>query len=188
MPRAPSPYWKHVTSLEESNRKTRLQAVRCNFCSGKFYASSATRIKDHMDSCEMAPRLDEGVEMESSLRASVANITTPDATQSSFASINRKITDSVDSINESTVQQLDELIGDAIFTGGIPFRFIENPAFNKFIRKIRPSYELPTRYRLCNDILDNMFSNVERKMAEEIQRAKYVSIATDAWTILMISR
>ena len=79
------------------------------------------------------------------------------------------------------MQLLDGLIGDdAFFTGGVPFASSRS-AFKKFIKKIRPSYELPTRYRLC-EMLDDTYVRVKGMMTQEIQRAKYVSIATDAWT------
>ena len=130
----------------------------------------------------MAGDLDEDVQSEAGSHVSQAYTATTVATQSSIISNNRRITDWADSIYASTVQLLDGLIGDdAFFTGGVPFRFIQNPAFKKFIKKIRPSYELPTRYRLC-EILDDTYVRVKGMMTQEIQRAKYISIATDAWT------
>ena len=128
----------------------------------------------------MAGDLDEDAQSEAGAHVSQAYTATTVATQSSIVGNNRRITDWADSIDASTVQQLDGLIGEAFFTGGVPFRFIENPAFRKFIKKIRPSYELPTRYRLCNEILDDTYARVKGMMTQEIQRAKYVSIATDA--------
>ena len=47
---------------------------------------------------------------------------------------------------------------------------------------MRPSYGLPSRHRLCNDILDDTHNSVKTKKAEVVRRAKYASIATDAWT------
>ena len=182
MPRAPSPYWKCVTVLEEPDGKSRMQAVRCNYCFAKFFTSSATRIKQHMDNCDLARDLDEDIQTEVNTSSSVVDSFTAVATLSSSESNNMRMTSWVDSINSSTVRRLDALIGEAFFTGGIPFRFIENPALVKFIKTIRPSYELPNRHRLCNEILEETFTSVKSKMAVEIASAKYVSITTDAWT------
>ena len=129
----------------------------------------------------MAQHLHEDVQVEGSSHSPSADTASVVATPAIVANKCR-ITDWADSIDASTVKQLYSLIGEAFFTGGVPFRFIENSALKKFVKAMRPSYELPSRHRLCNDILDDTHDSVKMKMTEAVRRGKYVSIATDAWT------
>ena len=157
MPRAQSAYWEHVTRVADTTRKPTSQLViRCNFCYATFRAGSATRVKEHVDEYEMAQHLREDVQVEGSSHSPSADIASVVATPA-IVTNNRRITDWANSIDASTVKQLDSLIGAAFFTGGVPFRFIENSALKKFVKAMRPNFPL-----------------------EAVRRAKYVSIAADA--------
>lgn len=46
---------------------------------------------------------------------------------------------------------------------------------------------MPSRYILSNTLLDAQYSEVQKKLKEELESAKYVSITTDGWTSISIT-
>ena len=94
----------------------------------------------------------------------------------------RKITDWADRISEAEKKQVDRELSLAFFSGGVPFRFIENPHLLRAMNILRAAYEPPSRRQICNRMLDDCHSSIEADMNAEITKAAYVSVATDAWT------
>ena len=87
--------------------------------------------------------------------------------------------DSVDAVKQ---KKLDHLLAEAFYTGGVPFRFIENKYFQQFVTALKPVYTLPSRKALANDILDEVYAKTQKAVGTPIEESKYVNIVYDGWT------
>lgn len=63
-----------------------------------------------------------------------------------------------------------------------PFSVVEDAGFKDLINYLEPGYKMPSRYILSNILLDAQYSQVQKKLIEELESAKYVSLTTDGWT------
>lgn len=109
-------------------------------------------------------------------------------------------TNSVIKTNETNLQQTklstfikrpvavvrEKKINDFIFKMIVkdlqPFSVVEDAGFKDLINYLEPGYKIPSRYLLSNTLLDAQYSEVQKKLKEELESAKYVSITTDGWT------
>ena len=93
-----------------------------------------------------------------------------------------KITDWASRMSDSERKQCDTELALAFFSGGVPFRFIENPHLLRATGLLRPGYKPPSRRQLSNQLLDDCYSSLQAEISTEMSKATYVSLATDAWT------
>lgn len=66
-----------------------------------------------------------------------------------------------DSVTHSENDELDKLLARAIFASAAPLQLVENPYWSLFFSKIRPSYKIPSRYRISNGLLNNEYEHVK---------------------------
>ena len=91
-----------------------------------------------------------------------------------------KVTDWAAKITENEKMRCDKELSLAFFSGGVPFRFIENPHLLRAMGILRPGYELPSRRQLSDRMLDDCYASLQAEMNADISKAMYVSLATDA--------
>lgn len=63
-----------------------------------------------------------------------------------------------------------------------PFSVVKDEGFKALINYLEPGYKMPSRYILSNTLLDAQYSEAQKKLKDELENAKYVSITTDGWT------
>ena len=77
----------------------------------------------------------------------------------------------------------DELLSEAIYSSGIPFSFVENPAFIAFLNRLRPAYKPPTRWRVANTLLEEAYDRTKLHMEKVLEDAgRQVTLVSDGWT------
>ena len=61
-----------------------------------------------------------------------------------------------------TQRGLEGLLAKAFVSGNIPWNFIKNPFFGRFIHQLRPNFDLKSRKTLSNTILDRVCDTEDR--------------------------
>lgn len=62
---------------------------------------------------------------------------------------------------------------------------MENPAFQRFLSRLRPAYKPPTRYKLAGPLLDTTYTKTKLAMAAVLQNsAKQITLVSNGWTNL----
>ena len=195
-----SDLWKYATVVVPAAGRD-LRTVKCIFCLCEYKTNNATRISAHLKSCKfvdgdlpflsdqstkdkgkaVAP-LETAVASTSAVASTctAANVSGPETTL--VTRKYRKITDWTGKISENEKNHCDTELALAFFTGGVPFRFIENQHFLRAMGILRPGYEPPSRRQLSNQMLDDCYTSLQAKMKADIANARYVSLTTDAWT------
>lgn len=187
--------WDHVTTVSPAAGASGLKTVKCKFCLTEFKTNNATRISRHLEGCKFFNRNvqlaktpstnDKGKSVApqdvaiafASAAASTSGIEDNGSTRKYM-----KITDWAGKISESEKNACDKELALAFFSGGVPFRFIENSHLQRAMSILRPGYVPPSRRQLSNRMLDSCYSSLQEDMNAEISKASYMSIATDAWT------
>lgn len=68
-------------------------------------------------------------------------------------------------------------------TGNIAANFLDNPFFQQFIRKLRPSYKLPARNgKYSKALVPAEFKRVQEAVKEATDSADFLSITSDGWS------
>ncbi|XP_036346574.1 zinc finger BED domain-containing protein 1-like [Rhagoletis pomonella] len=63
-----------------------------------------------------------------------------------------------------------------------PFSVVEDTGFKDLLTYLEPGYKIPSRYILSNTLLDAHYSDAQKRLKEELQSVKHISITTDGWT------
>ncbi|XP_045766856.1 E3 SUMO-protein ligase ZBED1-like [Maniola jurtina] len=79
-------------------------------------------------------------------------------------------------------KKINDLIFKMIVLDLQPFSVVEDAGFKNLINYLEPGYKMPSRYILSNTLLDAQYAEVQKKLKEELESAKYISITTDGWT------
>ena len=75
---------------------------------------------------------------------------------------------------------LDVLLAKAFYSGGIPFRFVENKFFKEFLNRLRPQYNVPTRRRIGGPLLQSVYE--ECKESSQFDATSFLSLQIDGWS------
>ena len=70
----------------------------------------------------------------------------------------------------------------AICTGHLPHRIVENPAFNRFVSILNPNYKLPTRRSITEKFVPETYNAIKVVVEDSIRKTNFVSLSTDGWT------
>lgn len=94
----------------------------------------------------------------------------------------RSVHNFMDSITPRQKNELDALWAKACFTNSWSFNSTNNPYLNEFIKKLRPSYKLPTVHCLSNQLLDDTFASVNDVEKEAVSQVPAMTLQLDGWT------
>ena len=59
------------------------------------------------------------------------------------------------------------------------FTFVENPFVIQFFNYLRPSFKLPNRRKIANELLDEVYEDVKIQADEQISKATTLCIVFD---------
>lgn len=85
-------------------------------------------------------------------------------------------------ISNNEQQDIDRCLLRAVVMNGMSFRTVNNLFFVEFIKKMNPSYVLPTRKKLANEILTEEMVFVERKNESLLAEAAHLTLNIDGWS------
>ncbi|XP_039290399.1 uncharacterized protein LOC120352694 [Nilaparvata lugens] len=66
-----------------------------------------------------------------------------------------------DHMDLQTNEMLNQSLAKAIFVSGSPLPMVDHPLWIDFLNKIRPSFKLPSRYRLSSSLLDAQYTEMQ---------------------------
>ena len=154
----------HVTATG----KGRTREVKCNYCFDVFTSHNKDRWKQHIRTCESATA---SVRALFPVKSKQKPVTTPSETEHPpstllssiiLPSLNQPtVIPWVDTMREEEQIELDESFASIFYSNGIPFRCAEAPATKAFLTKLRPSYNIPSAWRICNTLLNNAYNKFE---------------------------
>lgn len=81
-------------------------------------------------------------------------------------------------------EMLNQSLAKAVFISGSPLSIVEHPLWIEFFKKIRPSYSLPSRYRLSSTYLDAQFTEMQTEINKQLQDTKNLYLQCDGWSNL----
>jgi hypothetical protein len=64
-------------------------------------------------------------------------------------------------------RRLDQLIAQVCFTGARPFSLFEQQEIRDLIHALRPTYQIPNRHRIADDLLDEAYNELREEVFEE---------------------
>lgn len=79
---------------------------------------------------------------------------------------------------------LNQSLAKAIFISGSPLSMVEHPLWIDFFKKIRPSFELPSRYRLSSTYLDAQYTEMQGNVNKQLEEARNLHLQVDGWSNL----
>lgn len=85
-------------------------------------------------------------------------------------------------------KSIHAMLADFVFSAGLPFTTVEHPKFKLFVKRLRPTYEPPTRKTIANKYLDAQYENLKDVFSNKLAKAKSTkkklrfTLVTDGWT------
>ena len=65
-----------------------------------------------------------------------------------------------------------------------PFAVVEDVGFQRFVKGLEPRYQLPSRSRISNTFLPDVYQRVKSSVMKQIHGIEYISLTTDIWSSL----
>jgi len=176
---------KHLTNCVKCPEK-----IRCLFHEvGKSSGASASYVSGTVSSAVGAAEnidVDEPVEtdIENTAIASPSGSLETRSELSSSTRISRQssLSSYFDKMSTEEKQKLDESFARAIYSSGVALSITENPYLKEHYKQLRPSYELPSRYRLSNPLLNKEYDRIQVKVAQKLAEADSLTLMSDGWT------
>lgn len=91
-----------------------------------------------------------------------------------------KVTRYADLVTKKNQDEFNVEIGKYIFASNLPFSHVENPAFIRLIKKLRPGCQTPSRKVVGTSILNKVYDEVSEQQANELFN-KNVTLIQDGW-------
>ena len=88
----------------------------------------------------------------------------------------------MDGISEEEQETLEIMLAQALFASGVPFAFLENEYVKQFFQRLRPAFKLPSRKKLSNELLDEVYEEIETGCNKQISQAKSLFLISDGWS------
>ena len=63
-----------------------------------------------------------------------------------------------------------------------PFSIVEDKGFKQLIQHLEPRYTMPIHKHISNDILPELYQEVETRVKDELRNADSIAVTSDLWT------
>uniref|UniRef100_A0A914EGY0 DUF659 domain-containing protein n=1 Tax=Acrobeloides nanus TaxID=290746 RepID=A0A914EGY0_9BILA len=80
------------------------------------------------------------------------------------------------------INKADALLTQAMCTGGISHRFLQNSYFRQFLLALNPTYKLPNRNKLSSELIPAEFDRIEILVNSTISQSEFLSLSSDGWS------
>lgn len=74
------------------------------------------------------------------------------------------------------------LFAKAVYASGTPLSLFENPAWDEFFARLRPSFNVPSKYDLSGSLLHDVYNDLKVKMKKKVEDSETLGISIDGWT------
>ncbi|KAJ8914845.1 hypothetical protein NQ315_014858 [Exocentrus adspersus] len=95
--------------------------------------------------------------------------------------LSTKITSYIDTCNELMKERLDQALARALFSGTIPFRFVENGHFKRFLQLLKTAYIPPGRTTISTVLLDKEYLLIQKCIKLKVENATSMTLLSDGW-------
>jgi hypothetical protein len=94
-------------------------------------------------------------------------------------------------ISPEQKQEFERLWARYVYSSGVSFNSCENPALQEAMRKAAPRFEIPSRWKLSNTLLDSEYAHVKKDMVGVIKQhmseenpsdSVGICLTTDGWS------
>lgn len=176
--------WDDVIRIDRPGHSN--PEVICRYCSKVWYSKSLDRVEGHMERCSALPsalweRYNRGAQ------PAKQRLLYSQAQGEPYL------------LPASEQHALDKLLAEAVYASGIPFSFVsklytnsrklltslqvEQPAFLRFLQRLKPSYKPPARRQLAGSLLDDAYANTKSRMDNIVAEASgQLTLISDSWT------
>lgn len=79
-------------------------------------------------------------------------------------------------------KKIDEQLGIMIAKEYQPFSLVKNKEFIKFVSLLNPSYFLPSRKTVSNNIIPQILESTKQKVKQSLKNPQFIAMSTDGWT------
>ena len=70
----------------------------------------------------------------------------------------------------------------AVYCSSAPLSIVENDHWIDFFKKLKPNFNLPSRYELSNRLLSQEFARVEGRVEQRVATAPCLALQMDGWS------
>lgn len=85
-------------------------------------------------------------------------------------------------VSTSKSKELDKQLLKLVASDYLAFSIVENEEFKKFVNLLNPSYNLPSRKTMSQNLLVQMYNDVHDKVKNILDCAVAMCVTTDGWT------
>lgn len=79
-------------------------------------------------------------------------------------------------------ETLNQTLAKAVFISGSPLAMVEHPLWVDFFKKLRPSYKLPSRFRMATTYLEAQYTEMKEEVNKALQDTKHLHMQCDGWS------
>lgn len=79
-------------------------------------------------------------------------------------------------------KEIDDALMSLFFKSFLPFSIVEDKHFKKFVFKLNPAYQLPSRKHVSNTLLDAEYHTCVKQVKEELSTVVSACLTIDCWT------
>lgn len=202
--RKQSAVWDHFSKTSDTSAK-------CNYCSTTFSIKGAstsnllrylhtkhssvnineskeratTNLESQDENSEM-PTVLRQEQVSESLPSTSTSITTtflpPSSTKKSTPKQSQITSHLFKAIAGNARQKIDLQLVKMIAADYQPFSIVESKEFQNLLKMFNPSYTLPSRKTVTNNLLPLLYNKVAEEVRAKLQTARAVTVTTDGWT------
>uniref|UniRef100_A0A182PWX0 BED-type domain-containing protein n=1 Tax=Anopheles epiroticus TaxID=199890 RepID=A0A182PWX0_9DIPT len=174
MPPVTSDVWQHFEKGEGT--------AKCRYCHTEFIyrGESTSNLKRHMERKHISIPFKRSRVEQASDEAS-SNI--PSNTLEEYVGIQRYFPN-IRPPSAEMKRDLDETLLIMICKEYYPFSMVEDKHFQTFVKKLHPTYELPSRKTLTNALLPTINEKTMLEVKNKLNQAKAIALTVDGWSNL----
>ncbi len=85
-------------------------------------------------------------------------------------------------INSSAAKRITQLIGEMMALDNQPFVMVEDLGFQRLMKHVAPSYQIPSRFPFSDKVIPNLFERAKKATFEKLSESQSISFTSDIWT------
>lgn len=183
--------------------KVENKGVICKYCEKSYLHSNVNKMTEHIIKCLKCPHhlkkclMVQKVKNSDTISVSVNGlshsdkeeeaqhcVSTPSSQSKSIAprNLQSQMKSFVDDMSCNENEALNKALAKAIYVTGTPLSITEHPLWQNFFKSLRPSYILPSRFRLSTSYLDTQYTEMQTDLKEQLTSAKHLHLQCDGWS------
>lgn len=171
--------WMHYTLVEGDALSIPPASAKaqCNLCKYTL-APLVARMKVHHEKCKKKyPENQNGEDLMISPEQDSTTSKQPPAKMAKQSNLSKFVVITT----KQDKEEFDEQCAKMVYSGNLPFSFVERPEFIKFCEKLRPGYKPPDRKQIGNQLLDKVYDDLQTQCALFLKNEP-VCMAIDGWS------